>query len=156
MRTLFIQILALLFTFLYFGAMQATARPLKVATKGELNSLDPHTLNETFSIGILGNVMEGLTRRDANLKIIPGLATHWAVISPLRWRFSLRRNVYFHDGSPFTADDVLFTFKRAAHPDSQMRVRIPRGIKLVRVDDHTVDFILQRPNPILISDWDSL
>ena len=129
---------------------------LHIATKGDLNALDPHSLNETFSIGILGNVMEGLTRRDKNLKTIPGLAVSWQALSPKHWRFFLRRGVKFHDGSPFGAEDVVFTFQRAMHQHSQMKVRVPVGTRIVKVDEYTVDFILERPNPILISDWDSL
>jgi len=47
------------------------------AAQGDINALDPYTLNETFTLGVLGNVMERLTRRDAELRIVPALATRW-------------------------------------------------------------------------------
>jgi peptide/nickel transport system substrate-binding protein len=141
--------------FLAFPA-PAIADTLRIATRGDLNLLDPHTLNETFTIGILGNVMEGLTRRDKNLRIIPGLATSWQLVTPTRWRFNLRKDVRFHDGSPFTADDVIFSLTRARRPGSQMRVRIPPDAEFARIDEHTVEVLLERPDPIMHYDWDNL
>src|SRR2546421_294174 len=75
-------------------------------------SLHPYSLNESFTLGMLGNVYEGLTKRDKDLKIIPALATSWEIIEPTRWRFHLRRNVKFHNGEDFTADDVVFSAER--------------------------------------------
>ena len=86
---------------------------LRIGIKGDIARLDPHILNETLTLGVLSNVMEGLVRRDVDLKVRPGLATRWETLSPLHWRFHLRRVVRFHDGAPFTAGDVLFTFERA-------------------------------------------
>ena len=59
----------------------ADAKTFRYAFQGDLNALDPYTLNETFSLGALGNVMEGLTKRDKDLKIIPGLAERWEVLA---------------------------------------------------------------------------
>lgn len=122
---------------------------LRVAIQGGLNSLDPYTLNEAATLGLLANVMEGLIKRDKDLKIVPGLAERWEVLEPTRWRFYLRRGVTFHDGSPFTADDVVFSAHRARAPGSQLRTRLPADAKVERVDDYTVDFILSSPNPTL-------
>ncbi len=88
-------------------------KTLKFGRQGGLNSLDPYTLNESFTLGTLANVMEGLIRRDKDLNIIPGLAERWEMLNPTRWRFYLRRGVKFHDGSPFTADDVVFSAERS-------------------------------------------
>ena len=132
------------------------AKTLHIGVRGDLNLLDPHTLNETFSIGILGNAMEGLTRRDKNLRIVPGLATSWKALSPTHWRFFLRKGVRFHDGAEFTADDVLFSMQRARQPGSQMRVRIPNDARFEKIDRHTVDIHLDRPNPVFHYDWDNL
>src|SRR5438445_13580989 len=89
--------------------LPASAATLRFAFQGELKSLDPYSLNESFTLGMLGNVYEGLTKRDKDLKIIPALATSWEIIEPTRWRFHLRRNVKFHNGEDFTADDVVFS-----------------------------------------------
>ena len=72
-----------------------TPKTLKVALQGGLNSLDPYTLNESVTLGLLANVMEGLIKRDKDLKIIPGLAERWEVLDPTRWRFHLRKGVTF-------------------------------------------------------------
>src|SRR5690606_11235730 len=131
------------------------AKTFRYAFQGDLNALDPYTLNETFTLGALGNVMEGLTKRDKDLKIIPGLAERWEILEPTRWRFYLRKGVTFHDGSPFTADDVLFSLDRLRSPGSQMKSRVPEDAKAVKVDDYTVDFVLTSPNPILYAEWDT-
>ena len=137
-------------------AASGEARTFRYAFQGDLNALDPMTLNETFSLGALGNVMEGLTKRDKNLKIIPGLAERWEIAEPTRWRFHLRKGVKFHGGEPFTADDVVFSLDRARMDGSQVKSRLPADAKVVKVDDHTVDLILTKPNPILHYEWDTL
>lgn len=140
------------------AVLAPAARPqttFKVALQGGLNSLDPYTLNESVTLGLLANVMEGLIRRDKDLNIIPGLAERWEVLNPTRWRFYLRNGVTFHDGSPFTADDVIFSAIRARGPGSQLRTRIPTDAKVEKVDDYTVDFVLASPNPILHYEWET-
>lgn len=131
-------------------------RTLRIGVQGSLVSLDPHVLNETFTLGILSNVMEGLVRRDRQLQLRPALASSWQQLSPLRWRFHLRRGVRFHDGSLFSADDVVFSFKRARQPQSQQRMRVPKGARIEKVDRHTVDIHLSNPDPALPMDWETL
>ena len=99
--------------------------------------------------------MEGLTKRDKDLKIIPGLAERWEIVDPLKWRFYLRKGVKFHDGEDFTADDVVFSLDRMRSPGSQIKTRAPADMKAVKVDDYTVDFVLTSPNPILHAEWDT-
>jgi peptide/nickel transport system substrate-binding protein len=138
-----------------FGTAPATANTFRYAFQGDLNALDPYTLNETFTLGAMGNVMEGLTKRDKDLKIIPGLAERWEIVDPLRWRFYLRKGVKFHNGEAFTADDVVFSLDRMRSPGSQIKSRAPADMKAVKVDDHTIDFVLASPNPILHAEWDT-
>jgi len=138
------------------SAFAAHAASLRFAFQGELKSLDPYSLNESFTLGMLGNVYEGLTKRDKDLKIIPGLAERWEMVEPTRWRFYLRKGVKFHNGEDFTADDVVFSTERSFHQNSDLKSRVqPAGTKAVKVDDHTVDFILPSPNPILHYEWDT-
>src|ERR1700746_191402 len=73
------------------GAAPASAATFRFAFQGDLKSLDPYSLNETFTHGVLGNVYEGLTKRDKDLKIIPGLAERWGFLEPTRWRIYLRK-----------------------------------------------------------------
>jgi len=138
-----------------FLASPVAAKTLNYAFQGALRGLDPYSLNETFTLGTLGNVYEGLTKRGPDLKIIPGLATSWEVVEPTRWRFHLRKGVKFHNGNPFTADDVVFSADRVRSKESDLKTRIGADVKAVKVDDHTVDFILTKPNPILHYEWDS-
>src|ERR1041384_5437703 len=110
---------------LALGVSQASAVTFKFAFQGDLKSLDPYSLNETFTHGVLGNVFEGLTKRDKDLKIIPGLAKSWEVVEPTRWRFHPRKGVKFHNGENFTADDVVFSADRARGPASDVKTRLP-------------------------------
>src|SRR6476659_1073141 len=135
------------------SALPASAATLRFAFQGEFKSLDPYSLTESFTLGMLGNVFEGLTKRDKDLKIIPGLAERWEQVEPTRWRFYLRKGVKFTNGEDFTADDVVFSAERARMPASDVKTRLPADVKVVKVDDHTVDFILASPNPILHYEW---
>ncbi len=133
----------------------ADAVTFRFGFQGDLKALDPYTLNETFTLGVLANVYEGLTKRGPKLEIIPGLAEKWETPEPTRWRFHLRKGVKFHDGSDFTADDVVFSAERVRANGSDLKTRLPADAKVVKVDDHTVDFILTVPNPILHYEWDT-
>ena len=133
----------------------AGAVTVRYANQGDLKSLDPYTLNETTTISHHGHVYEGLTRRGKDLKIEPGLAEKWELVEPTRWRFFLRKGVKFSDGTPFTADDVIFSAERVRAPGSNFATRIPANVKVVKVDDFTVDFISPQPDPILFNSWDS-
>jgi len=133
----------------------ASAETLRYAFQGTLNQLDPYSLNETFTLGTLGNVYEGLTRRAPDLTIEPALAERWEVLEPTRWRFYLRKGVKFHNGNDFTADDVVFSAERVRSEGSDLTTRIGADVKVEKVDDHTVDFVLTGPNPILHYEWDT-
>jgi peptide/nickel transport system substrate-binding protein len=135
----------------------ATAQQtLRYAFQGNLNTLDPHSLNETTTLGLQGNVYEGLTKRDKELKIIPGLAERWEVLDGAkRWRFYLRKGVKFHNGATFNADDVVFNVTRTRARNSQLSVRLPKDLTIEKIDDFTVDFKLETPNPILHFSWDT-
>ena len=131
------------------------AKTFRFAFQGDLNALDPYSHNETFTLGTLANVMEALVTRDKDLKIVPALAVSWEIVEPTRWRFHLRKGVKFHNGAPFTADDVVFSAERAMSPESDIKTRLPAKMQVVKVDDFTVDFVLAVPNPILHAEWDS-
>jgi peptide/nickel transport system substrate-binding protein len=136
-------------------ALPASAQTLRYANQGELKSLDPYTLKETTTIAHHAHVYEGLIARDKELKIIPALAESWETPSPTKWRFHLRKGVKFHNGDPFTADDVLFSADRVRAKGSNFLSNVPADAKFTKVDDYTVDVTLDSPNPILISQWDS-
>src|SRR6185437_3566097 len=129
--------------------LPASAQTLRYANQGDLKSLDPYTLRETTTIAHHGHVYEGLTARDKDLKIIPALAESWETLEPTRWRFHLRKGVKFHNGDPFTADDVVFSADRVRAQGSNLQAYVGADVKVVKIDDYTVDFVLTKPNPIL-------
>lgn len=127
----------------------AHAVTLKVANQGDAVSMDPHSLNESLQLAFTGNVYEPLVARDKKLGLVPGLATAWKQTSPTVWRFELRPGVKFHDGAPFTADDVVFSFRRVAGDGSDMK-SYTSSIKEVRkVSDLVVEIETLTPFPIL-------
>ena len=93
------------------GATQA--QTLRYASAGDLLTLDPHSQNESLTNMMNGQVYERLVMRDKQLGIAPQLALSWQQLSPTKWRFKLRPGVKFHDGTAFTADDVVFSVDRA-------------------------------------------
>src|ERR1700726_3698425 len=138
-----------------FAMSPAAGQTLRYANQGDLKSLDPYTLKETTTIAHHGHVYEGLTARDKDLKIVPALAESWETPEPTRWRFHLRKGVKFHNGDPFSADDVIFSADRVRAKGSNFTTVIPTDAKFVKIDDYTVDVVLSSPNPILTSQWDT-
>jgi peptide/nickel transport system substrate-binding protein len=136
-------------------APSAETKILRFAFQGELKSVDPYQINESFSESVNGAVYEGLVRRGPDMRLEPCLATSWEVLDPLDWRFHLRQGVKFDEGQDFTADDVVFSAHRVLSAGSDLKGRIPADAEVVKVDDHTVDFLLKRPNPLLINEWET-
>ena len=126
---------------------------LHFAFQGDLKSVDPYTLNESFSLSVLGRLRRA-DQRDTDLKIVPGLAEAGKCLDPLHWRFHLRKGVKFHDGEAFTADDVVFSATRARRRLGPQGAH-PADAKVVKVDDYTVDFVLTTPNPLLLYEWET-
>jgi peptide/nickel transport system substrate-binding protein len=124
------------------------AATLRWANRGDPQTTDPHSQNEGLTNNINQLLYEFLVGRDKQLNLVPELAVSWQQIDPLTWRFKLRPGVKFHDGTPFTADDVVFSYARARDKASQLRVYagaagIPR-----KIDDLTVEFTTSGPNPV--------
>jgi peptide/nickel transport system substrate-binding protein len=134
----------------------AEAKTFRFAYQGDINSADPYALNETFTHAFLSNVYEGLVMRNTKLDIIPALALEWSNPTPDVWRFKLRPNVKFHDGSPFSADDVVFSYQRVIKEGSDDASLVGSVKEVVKINDLTVDFITRAANPILpneITSW---
>ncbi len=128
----------------------AEAKTLRWTSQGDILTFDPMAQNESLNNTFSDYVYEGLVRYNKQFVPEPALAVSWARVDPVTWRFALRRNVLFHDGSPFTADDVVFSFERIVKPASNMKV-YAQGVKEVRrVDDYTVDVVTDGPNPVLL------
>src|SRR5215475_4560220 len=97
------------------------AKTLRWANRGDLQTTDPHSQNEGLTNNVNSLVYEFLVDRDKQLKLVPRLAVSWERVNETTWRFKLRPGVKFHDGTPFTADDVVFSFERARADTSQLR-----------------------------------
>ena len=134
----------------------AEAATLRFADQGDAISMDPHSLNETLQLNITGNIYEPLVGRGKKLELIPLLATSWKQTAPTVWRFNLRKGVKFHDGSPFTADDVIFSYERAKSDGSDVKTYVGPIKEIRKVDDVTIDIVTTEPFPILpdtINSW---
>lgn len=94
------------------SAFHATAQELRVATSYKLLTLDPHYATQNENTSLLSHIYERLIYQDEAVNLKPGLATSWRRLSDTQWEFKLRKNVRFHDGSAFSAQDVIYTIKR--------------------------------------------
>lgn len=130
----------------------AGAQALTIGTKLELNTLDPHFFASFPTGSSHENIYERLTRLDENGSVQAQLASSWRSIDADTWEFKLRANVKFHDGSPFTADDVAFTISRVPNvPNSPNSfAQFTRNIERVEVlDPLTVRLHTKTPSPTL-------
>jgi peptide/nickel transport system substrate-binding protein len=132
------------------AAVTSPAATLRWAAQNDILTLDPHSQNHATTNAILMHAYEGLTRYNDKYEVEPALATKWTFVSPTQVRFELRKGVKFHDGAPFTADDVVFSFGRIKQPQGTMAIYVTGIAEIKKVDDHTVDFVLSAPNPILL------
>jgi peptide/nickel transport system substrate-binding protein len=134
------------------SALAAQANTFRWANDGDTNSMDPYARQETFLLSFNANIYDPLVRRNAEMRVEPALAERWENPSPTIWRFHLRRNVRFSDGTPFTADDVVFSATRARGPGSNIQGVLASVKEVRRIDDHTVEFETTVPNPILLQE----
>ena len=131
------------------------AQNLTLGTKLELNTLDPHFFAAFPTNSSMQYFFDKLVEYGDKLEIRPALATSWKLVDNTTWEFKLRKDVVFHDGSPFTAEDVMFTVERVPNvPNSPNSfAQFTRGIEsIVKVDDHTIVVKTKAPNPQLLSD----
>ncbi|MFY7860269.1 MAG: ABC transporter substrate-binding protein, partial [Limnohabitans sp.] len=127
----------------------AQAATVRIANQGDALSMDPHSLNESLQLSVTNNVYESLVGVSKDLTFEPGLAVSWKQTAPTVWRFELRKNVRFHDDTPFTADDVVFSLNRAAGEGSDMRSNTNDIKEIRKLGSHTVEIETKTPFPIL-------
>ncbi|WP_421955601.1 ABC transporter substrate-binding protein [Polaromonas sp.] len=130
-------------------SLVASAVTLRIGNQGDALSMDPHSLNESLQISVNENVYEPLVTRGRDYKLAPALATSWKQTSPTVWRFELRKGVQFHDGTPFTADDVIFSYERAKSDGSDMKTYVGQIKEIKKLNDHSIDIVTIAPFPIL-------
>ena len=138
-----------LFAALSAASLVGHAQTIRIANQGDALSMDPHSLNESLQLSTTSNVYEPLVGRNKDLSLAPVLATAWKQTSPTVWRFELRKGVQFHDGTPFTADDVLFSFARTQMEGSDMKSYTNDFKEVRKINDHTIEIETKTPFPIL-------
>ena len=132
----------------------AWSEELRIGIKTETSSIDPHWQTLIVNIQIDRHFFDHLIEVGDSMELKPGLATEWKAIDETTWEFKLREGVTWHDGSPFTADDVVFTFARtdqvpnAPAPFSQYT----RGKTVKKIDDYTVHVSTEGPYPLMATD----
>jgi peptide/nickel transport system substrate-binding protein len=132
----------------------ASAQDLRVGLAAEPTAMDPHYHNLTPNNSLLTHIFQRLVGQDERQRLVPELAESWKAIDATTWEFKLRKNVRFHDGTPFTADDVLFSFERAPNVEgspSSFGIYV-RGKTFTKVDDHTVHVKTASPYPLMPND----
>lgn len=134
---------------MFLSSLPTQANTFKYAFRIDANSLDPYALAETFTLAFQGLFYEPLIGRGKQLEVVPALATDWNTTAEDTWRFNLRPDVKFHDGSPFTADDVIFSYERAQKEGSDVEYIVADIKEIRKVDDHTIDIVTRVPYPIL-------
>jgi len=131
------------------AALPLDAKTLRWSAQGDTSTLDPQAENELFTNIANAMVYEPLVRYDNRLRLEPALATEWKNTGPRTWIFKLRRGVTFQDGTPFTADDVVFSFERAKASGSTFKLYSNQAGSARRIDDFTVEFTTPIPNPLM-------
>jgi peptide/nickel transport system substrate-binding protein len=132
---------------LFIGSSFASTLNLGVAS--EAVSLDPYYQNETATSSVLSNIFDTLIRFDADYNLVPGLATSWKALDDTTWELKLRQGVTFHNGNPFNADDVIFSFDRVKYSErSGFKGKVTAIESFEKKDDFTVIFKTKGPYPL--------
>ena len=138
------------------AALPAASQELKIGLKTEPSSLDPQYHNLGPNNQIASHLFDPLVAKDDKQLPIPGLALSWTTISDTAWEFKLRPDVKFHDGSAFTAQDVVFTFERAAEATSQSRGYANAGGERKKIDNLAVEISRAQVNAICLQHLNAL
>ena len=141
---------ALLAAGLLASAGLAQAETVRWARSSDVTTLDPHVFNVGTNFVLMHQMYETLVNRSADGKLVPTLALSWKMLpgDPSVWEFKLRPDVKFHDGTPFTAKDVVFSLNRAKGPNAQVKSLLASVEDIKAVDDLTVQVKTKGPNLI--------
>jgi peptide/nickel transport system substrate-binding protein len=123
--------------------------PLRIASAFDPQTMDPHAIALLYHTRVVFQVYESLVNRDERFRLEPGLALSWQPVQPTVWRMRLRSGVLFHDGTPFTADDAVFSIERAIAAPSQRAFQLKGVTGARKVDPLTMDILLEAPDAVL-------
>ena len=136
----------------YAAAETTISTEVTVGLSGDVLSMDPYVYNETISNAILQHMYEGLVLSDKNLQNVPGLAESWKLSDDMMsWTFNLRKDVKFHNGNDFTADDVIYSFDRAHEAFSKWTSAFATVESYEKLDDYTIVIHSSSPDVIFLS-----
>jgi peptide/nickel transport system substrate-binding protein len=127
----------------------AAENVLRWAGSGAAFGFDPHSMDSSFDDTLKDPVYESLIAFDSDMTMSGHLATSWRPFDTTTWEFTLRENVRFHDGTPLTADDVVFSIRRAQAETSSERDTLKKIVGVEAIDPHTVHVTTERPAAIL-------
>jgi len=127
----------------------AQGKTLRFASAFDPQTMDPHALALLYQTRVVTQVYQGLVNRDKAFRLEPSLATSWQMINATTWRFKLRQGVKFHDGTPFTADDAVFSIERALDKASQRKNQMLGIVGAKKVDEATIDIATTAPDAVL-------
>ena len=135
-------------------ASAVNAKDITIGLASEPTAMDPHFHNLGPNNSLSTHIYDQLVLMDERQNLKPGLALSWKPLDDTTWEFKLRTGVKFHDGSPFTVDDVLFTFERAPNVEGSPSSfgTYTKGKTLVKVDDFTLHIKTERPYPLMPND----
>jgi peptide/nickel transport system substrate-binding protein len=135
------------------GAPAQPQGELRVAIPWTPENLDPTMNLASFRAMVGVSLFDSLVGRDAENRIVPQLAESWRLVDDVTWQLKLRRGVVFHDGEPFNAEAVRFTFQRVLDPEqkSPNRANVAEIVRVEVVDDYTVNLVTRQPYAPLIN-----
>ncbi|WP_341908948.1 ABC transporter substrate-binding protein [Polaromonas sp. YR568] len=137
---------------LALGTSTVQAKTFKWTSASDIPTWDIHSQNNALGNSVHSAVYDSLVFYNSRtFKPEPVLATSWNQMTPTQLRITLRNNVKFHDGTPFTADDAVFSLERAMGKNSNYTVYTQGITKVVKVNNNTIDIITAGPNPVLIN-----
>ena len=135
---------------LIFGVI-IDAKTLKIGLASGTLTMDPHAHDEVATISTLSNIFDTLVAFDKEIKIYPNLAHSWSNPEPTVWIMNLRKGIKFHNGSAFSAEDVVFSFNRIKSWDrSGFQDKVSMIESAAKIDDYTVKFITKKPYPVFL------
>ena len=130
-------------------AQQPAGPALRAASAFDPQTMDPHAIALLYHTRVVFQIYDALVSRDEKFKLEPALAVAWQMVTPTSWRFRLRPGVVFHDGSPFTADDAVFSLERAMAAPSQRAFQLKGVTGFRKVDPMIVEIQLEAPDAVL-------
>jgi peptide/nickel transport system substrate-binding protein len=138
-----------------FAGTVVSAANLTIGLGTDVTALDPHYHNVTPNNNVGAHIFGYLVMRNEKSQLVPGLATEWKTIDPTTWEFKLRKGVKFHDGSDFTAADVVASIERVPtvpNSPSPFTAYSKQIREMIVVDPWTIRFRTATPYPLMPSD----